>query len=245
MKYCLIVPHYNHHRQLIEFLPQLQATGLPCIVVDDGSEPHSREQVQAAVENYAQMHFFSHPFNRGKGAAIKTALCQALHFGFSHGIQIDADGQHNPADIKVFVEHSQASPERFICGRPVFDDSVPKVRLYGRKITDFWVVVETLSLSIKDGLCGFRIYPLRPLQKILDHYTLGNRMDFDTEVLVKAIWYGSQLKFVDTVVTYPQQGVSHFNYLRDNILLVGLHLRLILGMLPRIPLLIYRAISRS
>ena len=244
MKYCLIVPHYNHHRQLVEFLPKLEATGLVCIVVDDGSDESSRAQLESAIAAYPSIYFFAHPFNRGKGAAIKTALCHALHLGFTHGIQIDADGQHNPEDVQRFVARSESEPEQFICGRPVIDESVPKVRLYGRKITDFWVVVETLSLSIKDGLCGFRIYPLQRLQNILDEYYVGNRMDFDTEVLVKAIWHGSELTFIDTAVKYPEQGVSHFNYWRDNLQLVRLHLRLMLGLLPRVPLLIYRAINR-
>jgi len=221
MKHCLIVPHFNHHEQFSRFLPSLAATGLTCIIVDDGSEPHSYAQVAEVVEKFDNVFLFAHEENRGKGAAVKTALCYALQYGCTHCIQIDADGQHNAQDIQRFVDVSRALPEKMICGRPTFDESVPKVRLYGRKITDFWVVLETLSFSIKDGLCGFRVYPL-----------------------VKAIWAGGNLKFIDTAVRYPEAGVSHFNYLRDNLVLVRLHLRLLFGALIRLPLLVYRALKR-
>jgi len=244
MKHCLIVPHFNHHEQFSRFLPSLAATGLTCIIVDDGSEPHSYAQVAEVVEKFDNVFLFAHEENRGKGAAVKTALCYALQYGCTHCIQIDADGQHNAQDIQRFVDVSRALPEKMICGRPTFDESVPKVRLYGRKITDFWVVLETLSFSIKDGLCGFRVYPIKHFHRIVDRYYVGNRMDFDTEILVKAIWAGVNLKFIDTAVRYPEAGVSHFNYLRDNLVLVRLHLRLLFGALIRLPLLVYRALKR-
>src|SRR5690606_7671316 len=101
-----------------------------------------------------------HTRNRGKGAAVKTGFCYARILGFSHAIQIDADGQHDSAAVSQFVEVSKSNPDTIICGHPLFDESAPKVRLYGRKVTDFWVALETLSFAVKDSLCGFRVYPL-------------------------------------------------------------------------------------
>jgi glycosyltransferase involved in cell wall biosynthesis len=240
MSYCLLIPHYNHERQFVAFLPQLVATGLPLIVVDDGSNSDSLAQITAAINTYENVYLFKLQRNRGKGAAVKAGCTFARNLGFTHAIQIDADGQHNVADIEQFVQRSQQQPEAIICGKPVFDSSAPKARVYGRKVTDFWVALETLSLRIKDGLCGFRVYPLNAVENVVDHYFLGNRMDFDTELLVKAVWLNTGLVFIKTKVIYPEQSVSHFNYLRDNLLLIRLHSRLMLGMLVRLPILLWQ-----
>lgn len=240
MIYCLLIPHYNHERQFLQFLPSLIATGLPCIVVDDGSSPESIQQVRDFVARHPGVHLFEMRINRGKGAAVKAGFIHARALGFSHAIQIDADGQHAIADIQRFIAASEAQPETIICGKPVFDASAPKARLYGRKVTDFWVALETLSLKIKDGLCGYRVYPLAQAEQIMDSHYLGSRMDFDTEILVKAVWCGIDLKFIETRVVYPEQSVSHFNYLRDNLLLIRLHSRLMVGMLLRFPAIIVR-----
>lgn len=242
MTYCLLIPHYNHERQFLAFLPHLIATGLPCVIIDDGSSPESLTQVKTAIANHAQVHCFALQRNRGKGGAVKAGLYFARSLGFTHALQIDADGQHNVADIAEFVQRSRQQPDAIICGKPVFGDDAPKARVYGRKITDFWVALETLSLRIKDGLCGFRVYPLTQIENVLDHYFLGNRMDFDTEVLVKAVWLNIELVYIKTKVIYPEQSVSHFNYLRDNLMLIRLHGRLMQGMLVRLPMLLWQRI---
>jgi glycosyltransferase involved in cell wall biosynthesis len=242
MNYCLLIPHYNHERQFIAFLPQLVASGLPLVIVDDGSSNESCAQVAAAITQYSNVYFYPLHRNRGKGGAVKAGLLFARSLGFTHALQIDADGQHNVADIAEFVRRSQQHPDAIICGKPVFDESAPKARVYGRKVTDFWVALETLSLQIKDGLCGFRVYPLTPIENVLDHYFVGNRMDFDTELLVKAVWLNTELIFINTKVIYPEHSVSHFNYLRDNLLLVKLHSRLMLGMLVRLPVLLWQRV---
>lgn len=245
MRYCLVIPHYNHESQFVDFLPKILKLGIPCIIVDDGSWEESIRVVREFVASDSNVHLLEHTCNRGKGAAVKTGFYHARFLGFTHAVQIDADGQHCVDDIKKFIAASSESPKKIICGRPVFDDSVPKVRLYGRKVTDFLVVFETLSRKIKDGLCGFRVYPLFESEYIMDNYFIGSRMDFDTEILVKALWAGVDLEFINTNVIYPEVSVSHFKYMRDNLLLVRLHTRLITGMIIRLPVLLSRAVKRK
>lgn len=237
--YCLVVPHYNHDRQFLQFLPLLEQHQLPIVIVDDGSSEHSVAAIRNYTKGKTNIHLTQHAHNRGKGAAVKTGLVFARILGFDYAIQIDADGQHNHSDIEKFIATSRENPQAIICGKPVFDDSVPKARLHGRKITTFFVALETLSRKIKDGLCGFRVYPLGQVERILDRYRIGCRMDFDTELLVKAIWANVPLVFIDTKVIYPEQGVSNFNYVRENLLLIKLHTRLLLGMIVLIPLLLF------
>ena len=243
MSYCLLIPHYNHHHQLIRFLPKIAASGSPCVIVDDGSSEESIQLLQDALTDYPNTRLFLQRRNRGKGGAVKAGFYHARSLGFTHAIQIDADGQHNLDDLPEFIRISNENPQAIICGKPVFDASAPKARLYGRKVTDFWVALETLSLKIKDGLCGFRVYPLTESEILLDHYFISNRMDFDTEFLVKAVWLKTQLIFVKTKVIYPENNISHFNYLRDNLQLIKLHSRLMLGMLVRFPLLLWHRLQ--
>ena len=96
-----------------------------------------------------------HQHNQGKGGAVQTGLLTADKLGFTHAIQVDADGQHDLNDIKTLIKLGKTHPNSLISGRPVYDESVPKVRLYSRYITHFWVWIETLSFSVKDSMCGF------------------------------------------------------------------------------------------
>ena len=242
-RYALVVPHYNHSEEFAAFLPALDALGLDCVVVDDGSESRHVAALRAVVDGSDRRHLVCREENGGKGAAVMTGARKAREIGATHIIQIDADGQHRSEDVERFIAASRNAPDTIVCGRPTFDDSAPKARLYGRKVTDFWVAIETLSLKIKDGLCGFRVYPLDVFELLLDRYRMGKRMDFDTEILVKAVWSDVPLLFIDTPVRYLEEGASHFNYLRDNVLLIKLHTRLMLGMVARLPMLLYRRLT--
>lgn len=240
MSYCFVVPHFNHLTAFEAFIPKLdlqsKRLGLPCIVVDDGSDSGVKQQLLTLLEAYPDIHLVEHDYNRGKGAAMWTGAHSARALGFTHILQIDADGQHNIDDVARFVEDSKAYPKAIISGAPQFDESAPKARVYGRKVTDFWVALETWSLDIEDSLCGFRIYPLAEFETVFDKYHIGKHMDFDTDVLVKSVWEGVKIRFIKTDVVYIQNSVSHFHYLRDNLRLVWLHTRLMLGMAVRLPL---------
>ncbi len=249
MKLCIVVPHYNHEAAFKAFLPILSELDLPCIIVDDGSSESSINELTKLFEQLQEQtkvdhYFYQHAQNRGKGAAVITAATHARALGFSHMIQIDADGQHDVNDVEKFMALSQEYPEAIVSGHPQFDETAPKARLYGRKVTDFWVAVETLSFEIKDSLCGFRLYPLTQFEQICDRHHIGRRMDFDTDIAVKSVWAGIPMKFVSTKVIYHQNSVSHFYYLRDNLLLIKLHVGLMLGMLIRSPWLIARKFKR-
>ena len=243
--YCLVVPHFNHLPSFQAFLPKLRSLNMPCVVVDDGSDDAVKAELRTLLSQDEHIHLYEHDHNRGKGAAMWTGAHAARALGFTHMLQIDADGQHDVNDVVRFIELSQSYPHSIISGAPQFDDSAPKARVYGRKVTDFWVALETLSLSIKDSLCGFRVYPLREFELVFDKYHIGKRMDFDTDVLVKSVWEGVGVKFIDTDVVYLENSVSHFHYLADNLRLIWLHTRLMLGMAVRLPVWAWRKLSRN
>lgn len=105
--------------------------------------------------------------------------------------------------------------------------------------------INTLSLDIKDSMCGFRVYPLEATMKILNSAKFQLRMGFDTEILVRLKWDNVPFVNVPTKVIYPENGISHFNALRDNLEISKAHTRLFAGMLIRLPQLLYRKVKGS
>ncbi|HGY2288549.1 TPA: glycosyltransferase [Klebsiella aerogenes] len=240
---CVLIPCYNHGAMMPRVLARLQPFGLPCIVVDDGSDSSTRQQLERLAAETANLTLIRLPHNAGKGAAVIRGLQAAAQAGFSHAVQVDADGQHAIEDIPQLLALAQAHPEALISGQPIYDDSIPRSRLYGRWITHVWVWIETLSLQLKDSMCGFRVYPVTPTLQLAQRVSLGQRMDFDTEVMVRLYWQGNTSYFVPTRVTYPPDGLSHFDAIKDNCRISLMHTRLFLGMLPRIPSLLFRRAS--
>lgn len=233
LKYCFIIPCYNHSNTLFNVLRQLEPYKIDCFIIDDGSDKKAAEELTCITEQFEWVTLVRLAINQGKGAAVMKGIQLASTNGYTHGIQIDADGQHHIQDIGRLIEASEKHPNLLISGRPIYDESVPKHRLIARYITHFWVWIETLSFTIKDSMCGFRIYPLRQSLAVMKKYRIGNRMDFDTDIMVKLYWEGSSSLFIPTKVIYPQNGVSHFRALDDNLLISWMHTKLFFGMIPR------------
>ncbi|MBR8131479.1 glycosyltransferase family 2 protein [Burkholderia ambifaria] len=242
---CIVIPIYNHRDAIGGTLARLVVHGLPILVVDDGSDEPTRRVLAALAAQYAgSVTLLRLPVNGGKGAAVMAGMRAARTRGYRHAIQIDADGQHDADDVPKFVAAAQAEPDAVILGRPRFDDSVPKARLYGRYLTHAWVWIETLSLDIPDAMCGFRLYPVDAVCELIDTVSMPTRMAFDSEVLVRLHWRGLTFRTIATRVVYPADGVSHFDVWRDNVRISASHTRLVAGMLVRAPMLLTRRLIR-
>jgi len=244
-KPCVLIPVYNHEHAIGQVVDAVLATGLPCILVDDGSNPACAAVLDRIAAASSQVSLVRHDINRGKGDAVVTGIQHAARIGFTHALQIDADGQHCTADIPRFIEQAAARPDALIVGYPLYDESVPAARFYGRYLTHVWVWINTLSLQIKDSMCGFRVYPLAPVLSLTKRHRLGARMDFDTEILVRLFWDGMDVVNLGTRVGYPTDGVSHFRLWLDNLLISRMHATLFLGMLIRLPKLLARKWSKA
>ncbi|MFQ2298959.1 glycosyltransferase family 2 protein [Aeromonas dhakensis] len=231
MNPCLLIPCYNHAGPLAAVLARLAEFKLPCLLVDDGSEPVAAAALDALAAQHPWVSLLRHSHNQGKGGAVMTGLRHAHELGFSHALQVDADGQHDLTDLPALLAEARQHPAALVSGRPLYDDSVPKGRLYGRYITHVWVWIETLSFAIKDSMCGFRVYPLASTCALLERVALGRRMDFDTEVMVRLHWAGVPMRFVPTRVIYPVDGRSHFRLFRDNLDISWMHTRLVCRLL--------------
>lgn len=242
---CILIPIYNHKDSIARTVELLRPHGLPLIVVDDGSDTATQAVLRQLAEANANLHLYRLPQNSGKGAAVMHGMRQALAMGHTHALQIDADGQHDTKDVPKFIAAGAAHPDAVVCGKPIYDDSVPKGRLYGRYITHFWVWIETLSFAIGDSMCGFRLYPLHITCALMDKVAIPLRMDFDISIVVHLAWKGAPFINIPTRVTYPVDGLSHFDVWRDNVRITKMHTGLFFGMLPRLPMLLQRKFTRS
>jgi predicted LPLAT superfamily acyltransferase len=241
---CIVIPIYNHKEAITATVANLVVHGLPLFVVDDGSDEATRQVLAALAQHHAnQLTLLRLPVNGGKGAAVMAGLRAARAAGYTHALQIDADGQHETADVPRFLDASHANPHAVILGSPVYDASVPKSRLYGRYLTHVWVWIETLSFAIRDSMCGFRLYPLDVAYALIDTVKLGTRMDFDIEILVRLHWRRVEFIAIPTPVTYAADGVSHFDVLWDNVRISRTHTRLVAGMLARLPVLLLHKLT--
>lgn len=238
---CVLIPVYNHERAVGEVVRKVLEHGVPCILVDDGSSPECAQVLDLIAESEPlRVTLLRHDVNQGKGRAILTGIFHAAKNKYSHVLQVDADGQHTIEDIPRFLEQAVAAPAALIVGYPIYDDSVPRLRYYGRYLTHVWVWINTLSMHIKDSMCGFRVYPVMPTFSLLQRHALGARMTFDTEVLVRMFWQGAQVVNLPTRVGYPSDGISHFRILADNVQISCMHAKLFFGMLRRLPKLLRR-----
>lgn len=236
----VVIPVYDHEHAIATVVQGVLAAGLPCLLVDDGSRASCAQVLDRLAAVHApQVALLRLPVNQGKGGAMLAGFAEAARRGHCQVLQIDADGQHATADIPRFAALAAQHRQAVICGTPVYDESVPKARLYGRYATHIWVWINTLSLQIRDSMCGFRVYPLAPVTRLIGEETLGRRMDFDSEILVRLFWRGVPVINLPTRVTYPSDGVSHFDVWRDNVLISRMHTRLFFGMLRRAPRLLW------
>ncbi len=243
MRLALIVPFYNHEHAIRQTIEALAVHQLACWLVDDGSDPRCDTVLRAiAAEHASWLTLIRQPVNRGKGIAVLAGFRAAHAAGCTHALQIDADGQHDFNAIPRMSELARAQPQAVITGVPVFDASAPASRRIGRKLTTFWVRINTLSMRIEDAMCGFRIYPLEPVLRLAARGGFGSRMEFDPEILVRAVWAGMPVVSMPTRVTYPTDGVSHFKMWRDNVRISWMHTRLFFGMLVRLPKLLARRV---
>lgn len=232
-----VIPVYNHAATLRGVAEAALAHG-PVLVVDDGSTDmdavsRADSTVPMGPDAFPEahplrglpVHYARHETNRGKGKAILTGADIARRMAKTHIITLDADAQHDPADLPLFISAIAARPMTLFVGVRDFDTpDVPPSSRFGRSFSNFWYRVQT-SHALGDTQSGFRAYPLAVLTALKlteSHYS------FEVEVLVRASWAGFGLDDIPIRVHYQPRGerVSHFRPFMDNFRLTLLNTRL-------------------
>lgn len=206
----IIIPTYNNARTLKAVLEEVLSFNIPVIAVNDGSTDGTAD----ILSGFPSIEIITHPVNRGKGMALRSALERAIAEGYRYAISIDSDGQHYPADIPLFLEAAREHPDSLLIGaRDLASDNMPGRNTFANRFSNFWIRLET-GHKLVDSQCGFRLYPLHKLEGVRFH---TSKYEFELEVIVKASWRGVRVKNIPIRVHYPPRGerVSHFRPLRD------------------------------
>lgn len=243
--HLVIIPSYNPGKKVYETVRDARQYWNPVWVVIDGSTDGTAAVLQAIATDDAGLRIIELSRNQGKGAAVLHGLKLAAAAGFTHALTMDSDGQHPADHIPMFMVESINQPRAMVLGVPVFDDSAPSLRVNGRRVSNWWVNLETLWGGIDDSLFGFRVYPIASLCEVMRSQLWMRHFDFDPEAAVRLCWRGVKPINLPAPVRYlssDEGGVSHFRYLRDNVLLTWMHTRLFAGFLLRLPILLSRRI---
>jgi len=241
--HLVLIPSYNPGIKVYDTVSDARQYWSPVWVVIDGSTDGTINGLLAMAAEDDGLRVIVLPTNQGKGTAVLRGMEKASIAGFTHVLTMDSDGQHPQDRIPDFMAASASQPDAMILGVPVFDTSAPMLRVKGRQISNWWANLETLWAGIGDSLFGFRVYPIEPLKQVMKDQRWMRHFDFDPEAVVRLCWRGVRPVNLAAEVRYFRQdegGVSHFRYLRDNILLSWMHTRLFVGFLIRLPILIRR-----
>jgi glycosyltransferase involved in cell wall biosynthesis len=244
--HVVIIPSFNSGRLLSTTLAEARLYWAPVWIVLDGSDDGSAADAEALAKQDPAIRLLRLPRNRGKGAAVFVGLIAARASGFTHILVMDADSQHPADHIPVFMATSADNPTALVMGRPLFGTDAPWIRVAGRRLSNWCAAAETFR-RVGDTLFGFRVYPVEPLIAAMQASRGMRRFDFDPEAVVRLVWSGVPLIHLDTPVRYlsrEEGGISHFNYLRDNWLLIRMHIHLGLSAIGRISRLLIKNFTR-
>ena len=245
MKQGFLVPVYKHGATAGPLAEKLSVLGLPVILVDDGNDPETGALLAEWAGRIPGAVLVVLEKNSGKGGAVTKGLEKAAELGLSHVFQIDADGQHDTARVGFFLDEAAKHPGKVICGVPEYDDTAPRSRVIGRKVSNFWAAIVTLSNELTDVLCGFRVYPVEAALRITRNPFLNRRMGFDAEILVRLYWNKTFPVYYPVKIRYPDDGISNFRAVRDNLHISGMFARLCIGMFLRFPYLLMIKFKRG
>ncbi|MGM9743437.1 MAG: DUF2062 domain-containing protein [Candidatus Cryptobacteroides sp.] len=212
LKCCVIMPTYNNAGTLASVVSGVLEYCEDLIVINDGSTDGTSEILKSFS---SRIKVLTHPFNWGKGTALRNGLEYARQEGFSYAISIDSDGQHFPSDIQAFALAASDFPDTLLVGaRNLRADGMPGKNTFANRFSNFWFKVET-GIRLEDTQSGFRLYPLEKIDLDSSHFTGG--YEFELEILVFSAWKGVPVRNIPVNVYYPPEGerVSHFKPFRD------------------------------
>jgi len=193
-----LVPGYNE-AQRIAAVVNTAGTHLPVLVVDDGSSDNTRGVAEAAGAQVIRQE----P-NQGKGAALRAGFRWALANGYEAVITLDADGQHDPAEIPGFLDAYTQNKADLIIGARDFSQ-MPAVRRWanttGQKLFSW-----ALGKPVRDNQSGYRLISRRLMEAVLESAESG--FEFEVEMIVVCVRRGMKLDWVSIRTIYGDQG-SH------------------------------------
>jgi glycosyltransferase involved in cell wall biosynthesis len=212
----VVIPAYQPGCGLVGLVRQLVDTEVTAIVVvDDGSGPRYRALFDEVLQ-WVNVRVLRHAVNLGKGAALKTGInCALVEYPDLIGVvTADADGQHDPADVRSVAQRFEQSPEALVLGTRAFSGSIPLRSRLGNTVTR-QVMRFAVGHRLSDTQTGLRAIPRGLLEPLLQVTAQG--YEFELEMLIAAKHLGT-LVIEQPIRTIYETGnpTSHFQPLRDS-----------------------------
>ncbi|MCD6035160.1 MAG: glycosyl transferase family 2 [Rickettsiales bacterium] len=195
----VVIPAYNEEATIREIVESALKQSLKTIIVDDGSTDNT---AQLLVDLHVKV-LHNHP-NQGKAASLLKGIDYALREGAEAIITLDADGQHRPEDIPLFLEKAKTYPNHIIIGSRLHDvTKIPPLRLFANRMANFWISWAS-GYRIKDSQCGFRLYPATLMRQI--HLTAKPHEGFvfESEILIEAAKKGVRVVNIPIRALYKE-----------------------------------------
>ena len=203
------IPAYNEGARLGPVVTQARGVVELVVVIDDGSSDGT-----AAVAREAGAVVLEHRENRGKGAAILTGLQYLSESGAEYGIFLDADGQHDPAEIPQFVATATRTGAGIVVGTRMADvKDMPRIRLWTNQFTS-WVTGKLARQRVPDSQCGYRLVR-RSVVPVLRFSTA--HFETETEMLIQAGRAGYRIESLPIRTIYVAGRISRILPWRDSV----------------------------
>jgi glycosyltransferase involved in cell wall biosynthesis len=212
MRIAALIPALNEGHNIANVVRGVLPYVAGAVVVDDGSIDDT-----AQVASEAGAIVLRHESNRGKGAALKTGFQYLMDQGYDGAVTIDADGQHDPAEIPLFVAAAQEGYDMVIGNRMSNVSTMPPVRRFANHTSSFLISL-FLGQMIRDSQNGFRYYKLSSVTGLP---LKASKYDLETEVIFKAARAGQRIGWVPTRTIYRSEARSKFNSVTDTLRFVG------------------------
>jgi glycosyltransferase involved in cell wall biosynthesis len=192
----VVIPAHNEAVRVGSVVAAVKALGLPVLVVDDGSEDGSQERAAAAGASVVRL-----TTNRGKGAALKAGFAAAVEQGYEGVLTLDADGQHDPGRIPLFLEAWSRSNADLVVGQRDFERMPPVRKLTNTLARGLfsWAV----GRRIPDNQSGFRLHSRRLLGAATEAKEEG--FAFEVEVLAICLGRGYRVEWVPIPTLYGNE----------------------------------------
>jgi glycosyltransferase involved in cell wall biosynthesis len=211
----IAIPCYQGESTVGEVVRGAKKSGLPVVVVDDGSTDGSAEAARAAGADEV----LRHPANHGKGMALATAFAFAEQRGARAVLTMDADGQHDPGEIPKLLAAHRGDPRALIVGvRSFAPEDMPTRSRIGNRISTWWIS-RYARRHHSDTQSGFRVYP-RALYATVK--LRSRRFETETELLLHAARRRLPLVEVPIATIYGPDRVTHFHGFRDTMRVISL-----------------------
>jgi glycosyltransferase involved in cell wall biosynthesis len=226
----VLIPAYNEAPTIRDVVERTLRHAGHVIVIDDGSTDGSGDLIRDLPVRLVRQER-----NGGKASALMAGFQIALSEGAAGVITLDADGQHRPEEIPLFVAAFRSRPDAIVVGSRLWNRAaVPAVRYWANRFASFWMS-RASGAPLDDCQSGFRLYPAAALVDVKARYGPRNGFTFESEFLIDAVRSGFAVVFVRISVTYPKDHMqqTHYNHVFDNLAMVRMVSRKIFGRRPR------------